>query len=175
MMYIRVIVVAFVFNHTVALALTPYLAALSLSGFLLAFLFLRRNDIKENDIVFVDKNPLELGTAFLFAMLFAVMMALTRFVMQHFGQSGLEALAFVVGFADIDPFILSLLTGKYAVTQAQIVSAVFIAIGSNNLLKAAYALWFGGIRHNWRSALILALLGIATVALAFWHTHIQSI
>jgi uncharacterized membrane protein (DUF4010 family) len=167
MMYLRVVVVAFVFNRAVALALTPYLIALSLSGFVLAFLFLHRNGTKENDIVFVDKNPLELGTAFLFAMLFAAMMALTRFVMQHFGQSGLEALAFVVGFADIDPFILSLLTGKYSVTQAQIVSAVFIAIGSNNLLKAAYALWFGGFKHNWRSALVLALLGIATVALAF--------
>jgi len=167
MMYLRVIVVAFVFNRDIARLLAPYLGALSLAGFGIALLFLFRRRTDLSDGSFVDKNPLELGTAFLFALLFAVMLALTRFVMQHFGQSGLEALAFVVGFADIDPFILSLLTGKYDIDARHIVSAVFIATGSNNMLKAAYALWFGGMKRNYKSALILALLGAATVSAAF--------
>ena len=67
---------------------------------------------------------------------------------------------------DIDPLILSLLTGKYSVTQEQIVSAVLIAAGSNNLLKAAYALWFGGVKHTWRSAFWIAVLGIGTIVWA---------
>jgi hypothetical protein len=43
-----------------------------------------------------------------------------------------------------------------------------IAAGSNNLLKAAYALWFGGWKGGSRSAFWVALLGLATIAWAFW-------
>ena len=44
------------------------------------------------------------------------------------------------GFSDIDPFIFSLLDGKFQVGLGAIVSAVLIASASNNLLKAAYAM-----------------------------------
>jgi hypothetical protein len=44
-----------------------------------------------------------------------------------------------VGFTDIDPFILSLLSGKFLVPENSIISAIIVASGSNNLLKAIYA------------------------------------
>lgn len=87
-----------------------------------------------------SSNPLDLPIAFLFAGLFVAFAAITDFVTSHFGANGLHLLSFVVGFSDIDPFILSLLDGKFQVSQAAIVSAVLIASGSNNLLKAGYAL-----------------------------------
>jgi uncharacterized membrane protein (DUF4010 family) len=115
---------------------------------------------------FVDKNPLELGTAFVFAFLFVTMMLLTRYVTHHYGDSGLQILSFLIGFTDIDPFVLSLLTGKYAVSSTEILTAVMIAAGSNNLLKAGYALWFGGWRQTWRSALAITILGAVTIGWA---------
>jgi uncharacterized membrane protein (DUF4010 family) len=88
----------------------------------------------------VSNNPLDLPIAFIFAGLFVTFAAITDFVTNHFGANGLHLLSFVVGFSDIDPFILSLLDGKFQISQAAIVSAVLIASGSNNLLKAGYAM-----------------------------------
>ena len=96
------------------------------------------------------------------------MMLLTSFVMQHYGNNGLKVLSFAVGFTDIDPFVLSVLTGKYSVAETEFASAIMIAAGSNNLLKAAYALWFGGWKGGARSAFWIALLGVATITWAFW-------
>jgi uncharacterized membrane protein (DUF4010 family) len=64
----------------------------------------------------------------------------TQYVTSHYGSHGLKSLAIIVGFTDIDPFILSLLSGKFAVSESAIVPAVILASGSNNLLKAVYAI-----------------------------------
>ena len=168
MMYLRLIVVAAVFNLTIAqYILLPFLL-FALLGFVVSLLFLRREHDKSGVTAFVDRNPLELGTAFLFAMLFVVMMVLTTYVTKMYGLHGLQILSFVTGLTDIDPFILSLLTGKYSVTQMQIVSAIMIAAGSNNLLKGLYALWFSGYRRSYRSALAVMALGAGTIVWALW-------
>ena len=163
MMYLRLIVVALIFNLSVAENLAIPFVALALAGMVPAWWYLRRSVTVEAGKSFVDRNPLELGTAFLFAFLFVVMMMITQYVTEHFGDRGLQLLSFVVGFTDIDPFVLSVLTGKYSVDQNIIVSAIMIAAGSNNLLKAAYALWFGGVKKAWPSALWIGLLGVLTI------------
>ncbi len=168
MMYLRLLVVAGIFNFTVAKTLIVPFVTLSLAGLFFSFLYLSRKKQQTKHAEFVDKNPLELGTAFLFAGLFVLMMVITHFVISHYGNSGLQVLSFVVGFTDIDPFILSLLTGKYAVAQHELIVAIMIAAGSNNLLKALYAVWFGGIKGGIRSAVWVALLGVATIIWALY-------
>jgi len=168
MMYLRLLVVALVFNASVAKSLVVPFVIMAALGLLFALFYLKRGPKTEVDSDYVDKNPLELGTAFLFAGLFVLMMIITQFVTAHYGNNGLKVLSFAVGFTDIDPFILSLLTGKYTVAHAELVSAIMIAAGSNNLLKAAYALWFGGWKGGVRSAFWIALLGVATIVWAFW-------
>ena len=168
MMYLRLLVVAGIFNFTVAKTLIVPFVTLSLAGLFFSFLYLSRKKQQTKHAEFVDKNPLELGTAFLFAGLFVLMMVITHFVISHYGNSGLQVLSFVVGFTDIDPFILSLLTGKYAVAQHELIAAIMIAAGSNNLLKALYAVWFGGIKGGIRSAVWVALLGVATIIWALY-------
>jgi uncharacterized membrane protein (DUF4010 family) len=168
MMYLRLIVVAFVFNASIGEQLLLPFTVLALVGFVVALILMRRGGPEREQSDFVDKNPLELGTAFLFAFLFVVMMMLTQYVTHHYGNSGLQILSFLIGFTDIDPFVLSLLTGKYAVTSTEILAAIMIAAGSNNLLKAGYALWFGGWRQTWRSALTITLLGLLTIGWALF-------
>ena len=164
-MYLRLVIIALIFNFTIGKALAIPFVLLSLSGFVISFFYLK--NLKEGadtgDIV--DRNPLELRTAFVFAGLFVVMIVITQYVTQHYGSKGLELLSFVVGFTDIDPFILSILTGKFSVSDTQIISAIMIAAGSNNLLKAIYALWFGSVRKSYPAALWIALLGGITIAL----------
>jgi len=167
MMYFRLLIVALVFNVSVAKVLVAPFIVLALLGVVCALYYLKQGSKTKIKPDYVDENPLELGAAFLFAGLFVLMMLITHFVTLHYGNSGLRVLSFAVGFTDIDPFILSLLTGKYTVGQSELVSAIMIAAGSNNRLKAAYALWFGGWRGGSRSAFWIALLGVATIAWAF--------
>ena len=168
MMYLRLLVIAAVFNMAVAHRLLLPFGSMALLGMLISLFYLKHESASQVKGEYVDKNPLELGTAFLFAGLFVVMMLLTQYVTEHYGNSGLHLLSFAVGFTDIDPFILSLLTGKYSVTTTQLVSAIMIAAGSNNLLKALYALWFGGWQGGKHAALWITLLGCATIAWALW-------
>ena len=168
MMYLRLLVVAMVFNFSVARSLAFPFVVLAMLGMLIALVYMKQGEKKTANSDFVDKNPLELGTAFLFAGLFILMMIVTHFVIGHYGNGGLQILSFVVGFTDIDPFILSLLTGKYSVTQTELVTAIMVAAGSNNLLKALYAVWFGGGKGGIHSAVWIALLGAATIVWALY-------
>jgi len=167
MMYLRLIVVAAIFNLKVAGILLLPFAGFAAAGILIAALYAFRRSAAASESIAVDTNPLELGTAFLFAGLFMAMMALTQVVTTHFGTSGLHILSFAVGFTDIDPFVLSLLTGQYNIGDGVIVSSVMIAAGSNNLLKALYALWFGGLQAGRTAAFWLLLLGLGTIGVAF--------
>ncbi|OYV50123.1 MAG: hypothetical protein B7Z77_06450 [Acidocella sp. 20-58-15] len=114
----------------------------------------------------VSANPLDLQIAFLFAGLFVAFAAITDFVTNHYGANGLHLLSFVVGFSDIDPFILSLLDGKFQVSQSAIVSAVLIASGSNNLLKAGYAMVLSRQKTMLPAAAWLALTLVISVIYA---------
>jgi len=175
MMYLRLIVVAAIFNLRIAEMIAIPFILLALAGFGLAGVLTRGKGDSSGPIETEDRNPLELGTALLFAFLFVVMMILTDYVTKHYGNHGLELLSFLVGFTDIDPFVLSLLTGKYAVAGEYVAAAIFIAAGSNNLLKALYALWFGRGGHTGRAAALVALLGFVTIALGLWSHYSQLI
>jgi len=166
-MYIRLIIVAFIFNTNIAKDIAlPFLIFFVLGGIIsLYFLYTKKKRDINHD--FVDSNPLELRTAFIFAFLFILMMVLTKYITTTFGNPGLKIFSFVAGFTDVDPFILSLLTGKYTITQNEIFSAILISVGSNNLLKAVYALWFGGWRNTYKSALSISFLGIGTILWSF--------
>lgn len=166
MMYLRLIVIAAIFNLPVAMKLLIPFGLLFLLTGVIALFYAWRPAAEGSAIDLPDTNPLELGTAFLFALLFMAMMALTQFVIERYGTEGLHLLSFVVGFTDIDPFVLSALTGTYSVEKGAIVSAVLIAAGSNNLLKAIYAVWFGGFSAGKSAMLWLSLLGMLTIGIA---------
>jgi uncharacterized membrane protein (DUF4010 family) len=142
MMFARLLVVIVVLGHPdAALALAiPFGGLFAASLALAAFLAWRAKGAPTTAHEAVAANPLDLPVAFLFAALFVVFAAVTNYVTQHFGAGGLHILSFVVGFSDIDPFIFSLLDGKFQVTSQAVVSAVLIASASNNLLKAIYAM-----------------------------------
>ena len=162
-MYLRLIVIALIFNFAVGEKIIFPFVFLSLSGFFVAYFYLQKESPSDERPDIVDKNPLEMGTAFLFAFLFVIMMMLTHFVTIKYGGAGLAVLSFVIGFTDIDPFILSILAGKFSVSTPEIISAILIAAGSNNFLKALYALWFGGLKNSYKSAIWLALFGLISI------------
>lgn len=104
-------------------------------------------------------NPLELNSAFLFAVLFVVISIATKYTLSEFKDLGLRVLSFVVGFSDITPFVVSVLQGDLGLGTAQILQAIIIASASNNLMKLIYAYLFGT-----RKTANLAALGMGPLA-----------
>ena len=110
------------------------------------------------------RNPLEITAAAFFAALFVAISIATEWAREHYGAAGVNTLAAVVGFADIDPFVLSIAqggSGSMPVTAAA--TAILIAVGSNNVLKASYAVVFAGWRAAVNAAALLVALALAGI------------
>ncbi len=168
MMYIRLLAIIFVFDRGVGLELlTPFIIIIFISLLVIIALLTVRNHAPELHDAGDVKHPLELSTAFLFALLFMLFTFLTNYVTSNYGSHGLKSLAIIVGFIDIDPFILSLLSGKFTVSDPVIVSAVILASGSNNLLKAAYAIALARNRSILFAAAWLTFLFVASILYAY--------
>ncbi|HIQ40979.1 MAG TPA: DUF4010 domain-containing protein [Sulfurivirga caldicuralii] len=95
------------------------------------------------------------------------MAALNNWVNHTFGSTGMYTLSLIVGFTDIDPFALSLLTGQFKADDATLAGAIIIADGANNLLKAVYAWWFGHRDTGYLSGLWLSLSGLITISCGY--------
>ena len=169
-MYVRLGVVIAIFNWHIALALAPALAGLCLIAAGLAAYEWRRGKAPAGaaSLAIPPKNPLQISTAIIFAVLLFVISIITAWARGAFGESGILTLSAVVGVTDIDPFVLNIAQGGVAgMSVAVLCAAVLIAASSNNLAKAAYAVGFGGAKAARRPALLLlllALLGIAAAA-----------
>ncbi|HWE75832.1 MAG TPA: DUF4010 domain-containing protein [Stellaceae bacterium] len=163
-MYLRILAIIAVFDWGLAQSLAPVMGALFVIGAALAVLQYRRAGRQPKTAVNdAPRNPLELTAAALFTLLFIVISIATQWARSHFGAAGVDTLAAVVGFTDIDPFVLSLAQGG---TDAMPVAAtaILIAIASNNVLKASYAVAFAGWRASISAASVLVALGLAGVA-----------
>jgi len=168
MMYLRIFLLAVFFNMDVAMGLLPYFAIFVALSAGLSFMFWKF-DKSEKDVAgpVIDKeqnNPLELKTATVFAFLFILFSVVTTYVFKHYGASGINGLALIVGVTDIDPFILNLFQHNGNITTAAIIFAVVTAISSNNLLKLIYSLVLCG--KTIRKPLIISFLSLIVVAIA---------
>jgi uncharacterized membrane protein (DUF4010 family) len=168
-MFLRIGVVVTVFDWPLARQLMPSLLALALLGAAIAFHDWRR--ICPGDSALPRQmsapNPLQLVTALSFAAMFVAVALLTNWVRGAFGEGGLFTLAAITGATDIDPFVLSLAQGSVAaISPAGLCAAILIAASSNNALKAAYAVGFGGLVGCRRPAGELLALAVAGVAAA---------
>jgi uncharacterized membrane protein (DUF4010 family) len=168
MMYLRLLAIIFLFDPEAgSRLLPPFATIIVLSVIAVAVLthFEKKRPLAADAIDV--RHPLELSTATLFAGLFMAFTFATQYTISHFGLPGLNFLAILVGLTDIDPFILSLLSGKFLVSESAIVAAVVLASGSNNLLKAAYAIFFARNTSVRFGALWLSVLFLASIAYAY--------
>ncbi len=169
-MYLRILAVVAVFNLVLARSLAPFLVALSLLALLMALAQYRhRAEIPGPERpAHTDHNPLELGPALAFTLMFIAVSLLSGWVKTRFGSTGIYSFAAVVGIADIDPFVLNLAQGGVAGLSSKVLAAaVLIAASSNDLLKAAYAVSFAGWRSGLPCVLTLGVLALAGLGLAF--------
>ncbi len=165
-MYLRIDVVVAIFNLSLARVLLPALAGLFALGAVSAYWQWSRRERSVPAAIanVTPANPLQLGTALTFAMLFVFVALASAWVGASFGQRGLYALAAITGITDINPFVLSLAQGGVGgMSLRALATAILIAVASNNMLNACYALLFGGVRACLRPALVLFSLGVAAL------------
>jgi uncharacterized membrane protein (DUF4010 family) len=171
-MYLRILAIVAIFNFALARVLILPLCALSLAGFLYCAVQYRWRAASEKQLqamhLAASANPLELGAAAIFALLFVAVAVATVLVKSELGISGIYALAAIVGVSDIDPFVLNLAQGGIeGVQNAALAAAILIAASSNNILKAGYAAGFAGGKATAASAAALVALAVAGFAAAY--------
>jgi len=104
-------------------------------------------------------NPLELGAALLFALLFLAMLVATQLAILYLGDAGVYSLAAIMGLADVDPFIMGMTQAAGISAPINLAaSAILIAAASNNAVKGAYAWYFAGGQTGRQSMVLLAAL-----------------
>lgn len=175
MMYLRILVLAFLFNPAIAKALLiPFLILFALCKVLSKISDHTENRVspipEENKNMTVNKNPLELKTATVFGLLFVFFALVTDYVMKTYGNSGITTMAYVVGITDIDPFLLNLLQHKTGISESTVALAIINATNSNNILKMIYALTLSSkliVRKLIISFMILIITGLA-ISLLFY-------
>ncbi len=141
MMYLRILILMLIFNMALAQKLLPYLGALivaSLAAGAVIYFFKHPKDHVPEAVENEDTNPLELKIAAVFAVLFVFFSFITHYTIQQYGGLGLNVLSYLVGFTDIDPFLLNLFQGKYTIGIDAVGKAALQAIISNNILKSLY-------------------------------------
>ena len=173
-MYIRLWILLMLFAAPLAQRLTLIFWIMGLGAIVVGFLLTRRKLRDQSDCEFEapvgrgDGNPLEMTSAFTFAVIFVAVLAATRFVAERFGSIGVLVMAAIMGAADVDPFILGLTqTVGAGLTVETAALAVVIATAVNNLMKGVYALIFGTSRTGRLSLVFLAALGGISL-IAFW-------
>lgn len=162
MMYFRIFILLIIFNSGLAMFMLPYFAIMffvSVAAGVIVYLFSKKVNNSEVEEV-IEKNPLELKIALIFSALFLFFSFITNYTLDNFGESGLNILSYIVGFTDIDPFLLNLFQGQYNIGEMAIALATLQAIISNNILKICYTLF---LAEKKTKQIVLAGLGMITI------------
>lgn len=170
-MYLRLTALIAIFNRRLVAMLAPAFLILASVAIAAGWLWSRRAEALETDIKreFEPKNPLELLAAFLFALLFLIMLVATQLAVTYLGRTGVNTLAVVMGITDVDPFIMGMTQAAGSLTPLRIAAAaVLIAAASNNLIKGIYSYSLADRRTGRESLGLLAGLAALGLAPLFW-------
>jgi uncharacterized membrane protein (DUF4010 family) len=170
-MYLRLIALIAIFNRRLVAMLTPGFLILAAIAITTGWLWSRRTEPDGSEIKreFEPKNPLELLTAFLFALLFLVMLVTTQLAVTYVGKTGVNTLAALMGITDVDPFIMGMTQAAGTLTAFKVAAtAVLIAAASNNLIKGIYAYKLADRKTGFQSLALLAGLAVLGLAPLAW-------
>jgi uncharacterized membrane protein (DUF4010 family) len=165
-MYLRLAVLICIFSPALRLPLVPILVSLGaiplIFGVFWSGSLARKGTARSSEPTI--KNPLEVRSAIVFAVLFLAMLLITPLVAEYLGDLGIYGLSIITGVTDVDPFILGLTqTAGQSTSVMTAALGILIAAASNNVAKGIYALIFAD-RQTGKLSLILlcslALLGL---------------
>jgi uncharacterized membrane protein (DUF4010 family) len=171
MMYLRLAVLVGLFNPNLLSMLAVPFVALAAGAMGAGWLWSRLSDgtVEEVGQSLANKNPLELGAATLFAVLFVAMLVATQLAVSYLGHAGLYVLGAVMGVSDVDPFIMGVTQAAGRGTGlASAAVAILVAASSNNVAKGVYAYAVSDRRTGRMSLAFLMALAAAGLVPLVW-------
>lgn len=135
--YLRILVLVAVVNGSAVGTLWWKLLILAAIGAGLAFATRRSGPDTPSEEVPSLQNPFEIRPAIGFGLLFVIVTAVTVLVRSSMGDSGIYALAALVGVSDITPFVLSMVQSA-TIAWPLIAGTTVVAMMSNTLAKGVY-------------------------------------
>lgn len=161
--FLRVLIVATIFQPALFGLLAPSMVAMALTGLggALVLHMIRVRDTEGPSDIGAVSNPLALGTALSFGAILALVVLGTHYLETWFGDAGVYAAAALSGSNDVDALTISVarMTGT-DLTGAVAVNAIFIGVSVNTAVKAGIAALVGGI------GLGLRVIGVYAVVLS---------
>lgn len=177
-MYLRLTALLALFNRQLRDALWLPLVILAVAACITGWLWTRRTNKTATTEQSQEqsqkqsqepKNPLELTTAFLFALLFLAMLIITQLAVRYLGKAGVDVLAAVMGVSDVDPFIMGLTQAAGTITAVKVAAgAILIAASSNNIIKGIYAYSLADRPTGRRALIFLTALALAGLLPLIW-------
>jgi len=169
--YARLIVLVALFSRELAAKLALWFIVFTVAGTLFGWFWTTRREPESGEVKsqVVAKNPLELSAAFLFALLFVLMLGLTHYAVVYMGSAGVYGLAALTGFTDIAPFVLGLANTVGTTTPVNLAaSAIVVAMASNNAVKAGYAYAFSDRKTGTQSVMLLVVFSLVGLLPLIW-------
>jgi uncharacterized membrane protein (DUF4010 family) len=170
-MYLRLTILVGIFNWKLLQLLAVPFLILAGAAAVTGVIWARRRNGPPEELhrQFQHENPLELRAAFFFAGVFLFILVLTRLVFSYMGSSGAYVLGGIIGFADVDPFVMSMTQTESLITQPSIVAgSIVLAAASNNVAKGIYAYAFGDHKAGLQSLFLLIMLALAGLLPLLW-------
>jgi uncharacterized membrane protein (DUF4010 family) len=169
-MYLRLLALLALFSPILLKKLAVPFLGLATLGILGGWAWSMRRepgaDVKPSE---PPKNPLELGAALLFGLVFAATLAITHYALIYLGSAGFYTLSALMGFSDVTPFVMSLTQSVGTQTPVQLAAAgVVISASSNNVLKGAYAYGFADKQTGRASLALLTLFALVGLVAMAW-------
>jgi uncharacterized membrane protein (DUF4010 family) len=160
-MALRILILVVVANDALLGHVLVPVGALALGTFVAGAIlhFRNRSEQARSDSVVEITNPFELTSAIKFGALFALVLVASKVATEYFGDAGTYAAGAIAGSTDADAISLSVARlAREGLSPAVAATTIFIAVGSNTLVKAGIAIVVGGWRFG---RIVLASFGIA--------------
>ncbi len=123
-------------------------------------------DDKDNEVA--QRSPFSLPQALKMCGFLLVVITVSTFAREHFGNNGVYVTAFFTGLVDADAFILSMIHLNFQDREllAPSAHAILIAVSANMVGKAGMAMVFGERSFGRRVARVLIASGLAGLMMA---------
>lgn len=144
-MFLRVLFLTWVVDPELGASLVVPIAFPASAG-LLAGVYLWRNKSETATAVLEVKNPMELGRAIQFGLLFALVLLAARAAHHYFGAAGLFVASGLAGLTDVDAITVSTarLAHQGVLAHGTANAAILLASAANTLVKGTLAVTIGG-------------------------------
>lgn len=162
-MFARVWAIVFTLHQELAMKLLVPFVMMASPGILTLGIMLVRGRKQQTIETPELKNPLSLGIAIKFALLYAVIVLLVTLTKQWSADKGLYIVSFMSGLTDMDAIALSLtdMVKQGGVVIELAAKGIIIGAIANTIFKAGFALYAGAIKLR-----VVIIVGMGSMVLA---------